>query len=284
MRPLSSIRRSFSTRSGSLTRQRVLHRDPQILFTASIIMSIFDQSFSSVTAEIDLGPKMMISHRVPLLPKIEGEEENKNTPSNSSSKPTSTFRASPWTHRVLACGSLWIGFVSGFFITLATLGVQILTLSLFGVEFAHEKKWIIGLLWSLSLSSSGLTIMVGLHHMVRVLVAQHGDGEHAADVIRKIIEGHFLLGALASLMACCCWLHWKLEDDVRCCLGWFGMFVVAVCVHVYTTLLPDNHKKNKEKSTDQEEAGDEEEQHQLVVPMLVDEEEQRKLLLIPMLE
>jgi len=232
-------------------------------------MSIFDQPFSSVTAEIDLGPKMMMTHRVPLLPKIEGEEENKNISSNSSSKPTSTFRTSPWTHRVLACGSLWIGFVSGFFITLATLGVQILTLTLFGVGFAHEKKWIIGLFWSLSLSSSGLTIMVGLHHMVRVLIAQNGDGEHAADVVKKIIEGHFLLGAVASLMVSCCWLHWVLDDDVRYSLGMFGMFVGVVCVHVYNTLLPDKHNKNKEKSTDQKDDGDEEEQRQLlVIPMV----------------
>ena len=145
----------------------------------------------------------------------------------------------------LTRSSIWLGFVTGFFIQLSTIGAYTLTLFLLGRAYTEAHSDLLTLMWSLLLCTLGISIVwtttsimtvshysLPNHNQSTYMTSEKiyydtsssGCGSiHHCKQIRSTIESRFLVGAVASLSSSCVFLEYILQDRFRWEIVVFGV-------------------------------------------------------------
>jgi len=122
------------------------------------------------------------------------------------------------TTTILARGGLWIGFVTGFFITLASYGALAVTISLVdGGPPTESFCWLAGFAWSLIFCCAALSV---LWLATDIIICSFGKMLSNSD--KNVLESLFVAGCVGSLSTSSMLLHWILEDSFRWELGLMG--------------------------------------------------------------
>ena len=184
----------------------------------------------------------------------------------------------------LTRSSIWLGFVTGFFIQLSTIGAYTLTLFLLGRASTEAHSDLLTLLWSLLLCTLGISIVwtttsmvvshysLPSHNQSTYMTSEQiycddtsssGCGSiHHCKQIRSTIESRFLVGAVASLSSSCVFLEYILQDRFRWEIVVFGVvmalfywLVPKLFLEVDDDEIDDcNSQKNQNEGYDIEEA------------------------------
>jgi len=135
--------------------------------------------------------------------------------------------------------SLWLGFVTGLFIQMSTLGAHALSLSLLGPAVVQRYCGVLGWIWSTVLCLAGLSLLWAV-------LALLNNNDERSRIRRNVLEARFLAGAIASLTTSCVMLSLLLKEGFRWPMGLMGMVMVAVLLKAPAPQKDDDDEATKD--------------------------------------
>ena len=149
----------------------------------------------------------------------------------------------------LTRSSLLLGFVTGIFIQLSTVGAYALTAFQLGHEYIGEHIFMLALLWSIVLCSLGLctlrsTTGIIACYDINVRHCEKRNGNNYSNRVRTTVESRFLVGSLSSLSISYFLLSSLLEDQVRWDIGVLALLVVLLYWHAPKHCLDLGHDED----------------------------------------
>jgi len=161
----------------------------------------------------------------------------------------------------LSRNSLWLGFVTGLFIELSTVGAHTLTVAVLGETKTVEHRFLLGMVWSLLLCGLGLSILWSVIGIVlhRRRGGKNGDqydaldGGMSANMVKITIESRFLVGTTASLAGSCVWMYYVTDHTFHWDLALLGLAMMLLNWHVPQFLEEDPAKTNKDDNVNEQE-------------------------------
>lgn len=155
----------------------------------------------------------------------------------------------------LTSNSFCLGFVTGIFIQLSTVGSYALTVLKLGHEYMDEHTAILALLWSILFSSLGLCTLMSTTGMIvdHEVTEKHGDkrNDNYSNRICTTVESHFLAGSMSSLSISFFLLSYVLVDQVRWDIGFLGLAMVLLYWHapkLFLDLVSDDDDQHEEEN------------------------------------
>ena len=137
--------------------------------------------------------------------------------------------------RRLTSNSFCLGFVTGIFIQLSTVGCYALTVLKLGHEYMSKHTGMLALLWSILLSILGLCTLVSTTGIIvdNEVADRHGEkrNDNYSNRIRTTVESLFLAGSMSSLSISFFLLSYVLVDQVRWDVAFLGLAMVLLYWH-----------------------------------------------------
>lgn len=163
-----------------------------------------------------------------------------------------TIQTTKATASMLSRNSLSLGFVTGVFIQLSSLGAHALTMAVLGCSTTMEHSFVLSMVWSLLLCGSGLSILWSAISMVlhrrggKNNQHNHGYGGMSTSMVKTTMESRFLAGLVASLSISCILLDYVLEHTFRWGVALVGVALASLHWHASHLILGEDDEEGND--------------------------------------